>query len=74
MSTSRKPSDKQILMLRAFDEYGENAAAETSDDFESPLWFHNRERCINAIRKRGWIDDKCELTVAGRAALARAGA
>lgn len=58
-------SEKQRQALR---DYSEGYEHPSLDDFEGALAFRNRERVIDALRRRGLVDD-CGITDAGRAAL-----
>ena len=64
MSQERmKPlSQKQLAMLKAFATDGE---ASDIADFDGPAGFHNRERVINSLIRRGLLTDDCKLTNEG---------
>jgi hypothetical protein len=57
-----KISPKQYDMLRAFAIDGE---ATDIAGFDGPLGWHNRERVIDALRRKGLLDDN-GVTLAGR--------
>lgn len=67
---AKKLSDKQIEMLRDFERDGEASDLSAFDGADHLGW-HNRERCITSLHKRGLLD-RDGLTDAGRAALAGA--
>lgn len=56
---------KQLEMLRAFEQ---DLEATDIADFNGPLGWHNRERCIDSLHRRGLLDEN-GITPAGRAAL-----
>lgn len=62
-------TEKQIDCLRAYVETGDHPMP---DDYFAggTLWFRNRERVIDALKRRGYLDEHCVPTLAGREALA----
>ncbi len=60
-----KMTDKQIEMLRSYERDGE---ATDLCGFDGAFDFRNRERVIDALRKRGLLNDD-GITQAGRDAL-----
>lgn len=66
-------SEKQTMMLSMIARHGENASAESGMEFESGLWFRNRERVIDSLKRRELINDEWELTDSGKIELARNG-
>lgn len=60
---------KQLQMLRDFERDGE--ASDYADFYDGgTLAWHNRERVIAALIRKGLLCDDCEVTEAGRAVLA----
>jgi len=60
-----KLSDKQLEMLASFEDGNEPTDIA---DFNGTLGWHNRERCIESLHKRGMLDGD-GLTDLGRTAL-----